>query len=104
MAFERLSRIVSKSVSLENFEINLSRVLERNNENIQLMLETSMKTITDIRKMSVESVIFRGGFAEAMANLVSGLNSMLTVVMKQFSETMEKFSMVVQTKVEKQKG
>ena len=40
------------------------------------------------------------GFAEAMANLVSGFNSMLTLVMKQFSETMDKFSVIVQTKID----
>ena len=48
--------------------------------------------------ISIETVM--KGFGETMTNLVSGFNNILTLVMKQFSETMDKFSRAIQTKVE----
>ena len=58
------------SKSLENI---LSRVLDKNNENNQLMLETSVKKFTDTMNASTEAVM--KGIGEATTNLVSGFNS-----------------------------
>ena len=51
----------------------------------------------DSMNTSIETVM--KGFGETMTNLVSGFNSMI-LVMKQFSETMDKFSGAIQTKIE----